>query len=200
MARIINTNSRKIREFELHPAAKAAIDFFHSIPSQFHLLPVEIRRFIGHHNIIRGVIVDERFLMFDPVWTLKLWMSNRPPSDCLLVGYHAHELSDEQIATITWANTLNIVFSSMSKNNGLLKLHESLNLYLPASIKNQLGVKRSKLSERELAIWADVGAGTIPEQRRQQAKNIDSIQGDIFDGLKRSVKPKRTKQRPAKRR
>ena len=195
MARIIRNNSSKIRKFELHPAAKAAIDFFHSIPPQFHFLPNEIRKFISYHNIIRGVIVDERFLMFDPVWTLKLWMSNRPPSDCLLIGYHAHELADEQIATITWANTLNIVFSSMSKNNGLLKLHESLNLYLPSNIKNQLGVKRSKVSEREIAQWADVGDGTLPEQRRQQAKIESYFQGDIFDGLKRSAKPKSNKRR-----
>ena len=62
MAHIIRNNSRKIRKFELHPAAKAAIDFFHSIPPQFHFLPNEIRKFISYHNIIRGVIVDERFV------------------------------------------------------------------------------------------------------------------------------------------
>ena len=170
MAHIIRNNSRKIRKFELHPAAKAAIDFFHSVPPQFHFLPNEIRKFISYHNIIRGVIVDERFLMFDPVWTLRLWQANRPPTDCLLVGYQPHELTDDDIATMTWSNTLNIVFSSISKNCGLLRLHESLNLYLPPTIITQLGVKRSKVSEREIAQWADVGAGTLPEQRRQQAK------------------------------
>lgn len=188
MARIISSNSSKIRQFELHPAAKSAIDFFHSIPPQFHFLPGPIRHFVSDHSMIRGVVSDDRFLMFDPVWTLKLWVSNRPPADCLLVGYQPDEMPDDEIAKITWANTLNIVFSSISKNNGLLKLQESLNRYLPADIKSQLGVKRSKISEREVAQWADVAAGTIPEQRRQQAKIEDNIQGDIFGGLKRSRK------------
>jgi hypothetical protein len=183
MARIIKSNTPKIRRFELHPAAKPAIDFFHSIPPQFHFLPTSIRRLISYHSIVQGVICDDRFLMFDPVWSLRLWESDRPPADCQLIGFQVDEISDEQIIKITWANTLNIVFSSIDKSKGLLKLHESLNRNVPVDIKQQFGLKRAKISERELAQWANVSPGTIPEQRRQQAKIVGNHQGEIFGGL-----------------
>jgi hypothetical protein len=144
---------------------------------------VPIRRLISYYSVIRGVICEDRFLMFDPVWSLRLWNGDRPPADCQLIGFQEDEISDEQITKITWANTLNIVFSSIDKSKGLLKLHESLNRYVPVDIKQQFGLKRAKISEREIAQWANVAAGTIPEQRRQQTKIVENHQGEIFGGL-----------------
>lgn len=186
MARIIKANSAKIKRFELHPAAKSAIDFFHSIPPQFHFPPPALKHFISAHSIVQGVIYDDCFVAFDPIWTLRFWDCNRPPTDCLLIGYKPDEISEDQIATITWSNTLNIVLSSISKSNGLLKLQSSLNVYLPANIKQQLGFTRKTISDREVAKWANVSASTIPEQRKQQQKIVNQVQGDIFGELNKS--------------
>jgi hypothetical protein len=186
MARIIKVNSSTIKKFELHPAAKSAIDFFHSIPPQFHFPPPLVKRFISTHTVLRGVIYEGCFLAFDPVWTLRFWDGNRPPEDCQLISYKPDEISEDQITTITWSNTLNIVLSSISKTNGLLRLQSSLNTYLPAIIKQQLGFTRKTISDREVAKWANVSASTIPEQRKQQQKVVNQVQGDIFGELSKS--------------
>ncbi|MFT4929126.1 MAG: hypothetical protein ACI8WB_005256 [Phenylobacterium sp.] len=186
MARILKSNTSKIEDFKLHPAAKSAIDFFHSIPPQFHFPPPSLKRFISAHSVIQGVIYDDCFLAFDPVWTLRFWDANRPPTDCQLIAYKPDEISEEQIAAITWSNTLNIVLSSISKTNGLLKLQSSLNTYLPANIKQQLGFTRKTISDREVAKWANVSPSTIPEQRKQQQNITNQVQTDIFGELSKS--------------
>jgi hypothetical protein len=188
MARIIKSNTQRIRSFELHPAAKPAIDFFHSIPPQFDFLPMTFRQLSCTHSAIRGVICDDRFLMFDPVCNLRLWDGNRPPMDCELIGYKVGELSDQKITTITWINILQTVFNSIGKNNGLLNLHQSFNRYLPTNIKQHFDLKRVNLSERELAKWAGVSPGTIPEQKRQQEKIVENYQGDIFGEVRKTPK------------
>lgn len=157
-------------KIKLHHAAKSAYSWMNNYP--YLLNSSKINSGLIEHlsrQPLLGVFANPEdkkrsdFLMFSPLWQVKLWQGHEPPLGTLLIN--VTDINDAEIEKIAWTSVLSHFICTIDHKK-LSEIRENINKYLPKNLCFEF-FEKGKFTDPILCNWIACSRATLTQQRKK---------------------------------
>lgn len=192
--------------FELHPAARAAYEWYMQYPRWINWsdLPISMTTELSKEPL-RGIMVTQpattqgqkltrTFKLFAPLRTVQLWTEKRPPDNTLLICYSAKEITQKEIEHAAWLAVLSSLLDSVNPQK-ISEIRDSLKAHMPIHMHREI-LQAKTLNDPMLSRWTGLSPSTLMHQRRQK-RHLQQLENagaqnsldDVIGALKKPWSP-----------
>ncbi|MGR5144355.1 hypothetical protein ACQKPX_22120 [Photobacterium sp. DNB23_23_1] len=185
MAKIISERDKKKLSISVHPAAKAAFDFFNNQAFLFDktLFTIDALRTLNQYSTLHAVEQERRkVLLFSGFEYFGFDLSNTDFNKCTIIAHR--DLTDNDIQLHAWTNITRTLLSSLQPQQ-----IESFRRYFNQSAPNgivQVLSNRNKISQPQLAKWTSLSRSGLARQKSRESESNNcepQSQPSIFEKL-----------------
>ncbi|MBC7001743.1 hypothetical protein BIZ37_04190 [Photobacterium sp. BZF1] len=183
MAKIIPERDKKKLSINVHPAAKAAFDFFNGQAYLFDktLFSIDALRTLNQYSTLHAVEQKKsRVLVFSGFEFFGFDLSNTDFRKCTIIVHR--DLTEEDIRFQAWVNVTRTLLSSLQPQH-IESFRRHFNQSAPNEIVQFL-IKRNKISQPQLAKWTSLSRSGLARQKSREASiSKPQPQLSIFEKL-----------------
>ncbi|MGR5064067.1 hypothetical protein [Photobacterium sp. DNB22_13_2] len=187
MAKIIPDRDKEKLSISVHPAAKAAFDFFNNQAFLFDktLFTIGVLRTLNQYSTLHAVELERgKVLLFSGFEYFGFDLSNIDTNKSTIIAHR--DLTDDDIQLHAWVNVTRTLLSSLQPQQ-IESFRRSFNQTAPNDLVQILS-DRNKISQPQLAKWTSLSRSGLARQksRGSESNNCEpQSQPSIFERLLR---------------
>lgn len=185
MAVILSKKKKKNLSIDIHPAAYAAYELYHSLGFMFDKtqLGTELLDRISQAQIYRAVyLTDDKIGLISGFEIVGFSLPSLKRNDVKILL--EKDINEDEITMIAWSGVLRVLFSSVDSSS-LELMRQALNLHAPDSIR-RVFFNNQTLTQKHLSNFANISVSGLKKQRKNRLNSaVNTLpKPDIFSVLK----------------